>query len=78
MADDNWIEKAVKHKGSLTAAAKKKGKSVAAEAETEAKSPNKKIAARGRLALRFKGMAGKGKNIRKPGTKKPATSKRSL
>ena len=75
MAKDKWIQGAIKHEGSLTKAAKKHGKSVAAEAKVESKSPNKKIAARGRLALRFKGMAGKGKNIRKAGSKKH--SKRS-
>lgn len=66
MAKDKWIQGAVKNKGSLTRAAQRKGKSVAEEAKSEAKSPDKKIAARGRLALRFKGLAGKGKNIRKP------------
>ncbi len=73
MAKDNWIQGAVKHEGSLTLAAKKHGKSVAAEAKSESHSPNKKIAARGRLALRFKGMAGKGKNIKKTGKKKHST-----
>lgn len=66
MAKDKWIQGAVKHKGSLTNAASKHGKSVVEEAKSEAKSPNRKIAARGRLALRFKGLAGKGKNIHKP------------
>lgn len=74
---DNWIEGSVTHKGAVRKAAAKHGKSVAAEAKTEAKSPNKKIAARGRLALRFKGLAGKGKNIRKRGAKKHSVSKRS-
>jgi hypothetical protein len=64
MAKDNWIAGAVRHKGSLTRAAHKHGKSVLAEARMEAKSSNKKIAARGRLALRFKGKAKHG-NIKK-------------
>jgi hypothetical protein len=69
---DNWIQDAVKKPGSLTRAAEKKGKSVSAEAHTEAKSPNKKIAARGRLALRFEGKAKHG-NIKKASAKKEAT-----
>ena len=77
MAKDKWIQSSVKHPGAVKEAAAKHGKSVAAEAKSEEKSPNKKIAARGRLALRFKGLAGKGKNIRKPGTKKKSISKRS-
>jgi hypothetical protein len=78
MANDNWIQSATRNKGSLTRAAKRRGKSVAEEAKSEAKSPDKKIAARGRLALRFKGLAGKGKNIPKPKSqRKAATRKRS-
>lgn len=77
MAKDKWISGAISHPGAVKNAAKKHGKSVAAEAKKESHSPDKKIAARGRLALRFKGMAGKGKNIRKKGTKKHSTSKRS-
>ena len=65
---DNWIQDAVKKPESLTRAAQKKGKSVSAEAHAEAKSPNKKIAARGRLALRFEGKAKHG-NIKKKSTK---------
>lgn len=61
---DFWIQGAVKHKGSLTAAAERHGKSTSEEAKEESKSPNKKIAARGRLALRFMGKAKHG-NIRK-------------
>lgn len=56
MAKD-WISGAVKHKGRLTAAAKKHGRSTLAEAKVEAKSSNKKTAALGRLALRFMGKA---------------------
>jgi len=59
-----WIGHAVKHKGSLTKAAEKHGKSVAEEAKTESHSPDKKIAARGRLAMRFEGKAKHG-NIKK-------------
>jgi hypothetical protein len=64
MAKEKWIQDAVQHKVSLTRSAHKHGKSVLAEARSESKSPNKKIAARGRLALRFKGAAKHG-NIRK-------------
>jgi hypothetical protein len=60
----DWIGGAVRHKGSLTRAAKKHGRSTLAEAKAEAKSPNKKIAARGRLGLRFMGKAKHG-NIKK-------------
>ena len=60
----NWIAGSIKKPGSLTRAAHKHGKSVLQEAKKEAHSPNKKIAARGRLALRFKGAAKHG-NIRK-------------
>ena len=49
----HWIQKAVKHPGALTAAAKKHGVSKLQEAEKEAHSKNKKIAARGRLGERF-------------------------
>jgi hypothetical protein len=48
-----WIQKAVKHPGALTAAAKRHGVSKLQEAEKEAKSSNKHIAARGRLGERF-------------------------
>lgn len=64
-----WIGDAVKRPGAVKDAAARKGKSVAEEAKSEAKSPDSKIAARGRLALRFKGMAKKG-NIRKGGNYK--------
>lgn len=57
MAKEMWIQGAVRHPGAVKRAAKKHGKSVAAEAKAEAKSPNKKIASRGRLALRFQGNA---------------------
>jgi len=72
--EGNWISGAVSHKGSLTRAAHKHGKSVPAEAKAEAKSPNRKIAARGRLALRFEGKAKHG-NIKKRHTKKLVASK---
>ncbi len=74
MAKDKWIGEAVRHKGSLTRAARKHGKSVLSEAKAESHSPNKKIAARGRLALRFKGAAKHG-NIRKKHSKKRVASK---
>lgn len=61
---DKWIQGAVKRKGSLTRAAKRHGRSKVAEAKAEAKSPDKKIAARGRLGLRFMGKAKHG-NIKK-------------
>lgn len=69
MAKDKWIQGAVRRKGSLTRAAKKHGRSTSVEAKVEAKSPNKKIAARGRLGLRFLGKAKHG-NIKKAGHKK--------
>ena len=70
MAKDNWIKDATsQHKGSLTRAAKKHGRSTASEAKVEAKSPNRKIASRGRLALRFMGKAKHG-NIKKAKAKK--------
>jgi hypothetical protein len=68
MAKDKWIGGAVRHKGSLTRAAKKHGRSTLAEAKAEEKSPNKKIASRGRLALRFMGKAKHG-NIKKAKSK---------
>lgn len=64
MAKDKWIQGAVEHKGSLTRAAKKHGRSTLAEARVEEKSPSKKISSRGRLALRFIGKAKHG-NIKK-------------
>ena len=74
MTKDKWIKGAVKKKGSLTAAANRHGKSVLAEAKSESHSPNKKIAARGRLALRFKGAAKHG-NIKKHHAKKRVAGK---
>jgi hypothetical protein len=50
---DKWIGSAVKKPGSLTMAAKRHGVSKLQEAEKESKSPNKHIAARGRLGERF-------------------------
>jgi hypothetical protein len=49
----NWIKGAIRHPGALTAAAKKHGVSKLQEAEKEAGSKNKHIAARGRLGERF-------------------------
>lgn len=69
MAKDKWIGSAVSHPGAVKAAAKRHGRSVLAEAKAEAKSPKKSVAARGRLALRFKGAAKKG-NIRKKHAKR--------
>jgi hypothetical protein len=71
----HWIKGAVKHEGSLTRAAEKHGKSTTEEAADEAKSPHKKIAARGRLAMRFMGKAKHG-NIKKAKGKKHHTRKR--
>lgn len=50
---DKWIQGAVKHPGALTRAAKAHGVGKLEEAKREAKSPNKHIAARGRLGERF-------------------------
>ncbi len=58
------VGEVVKHKGSLTRAAKQHGKSVPEEAKAEAASPDKHIAARGRLAMRFEGKAKHG-NIKR-------------
>ena len=49
----NWIAGAVKHPGALTAAAKASGRSKMEQAQHDAGSKNKKIAARGRLGERF-------------------------
>jgi hypothetical protein len=51
----NWIAKAVKHPGALTAAAKRKGVSKRQEAEKESHSSNPHIRARGILGKRFIG-----------------------
>ncbi|HEY2496555.1 MAG TPA: hypothetical protein VGK24_05760 [Candidatus Angelobacter sp.] len=53
MADKKFIQKAVKHPGSLRAAAKRRGVSTLQEAQKESHSSNKHISARGRLGLRF-------------------------
>ena len=50
---DNWIAGAVRHKGALTEAAKRAGKSKQAEAETESHSGNPKTRGRGILGMRF-------------------------
>lgn len=49
----NWIQKAVKHPGALTEAAKRHGKSKLQEAEAESHSSNPSIRARGALGKRF-------------------------
>lgn len=49
----NWIQKAVKHPGALTRAAKASGVSKLQEAEKESHSSNPKIRARGNLGKRF-------------------------
>ena len=49
----NWIQKAVKHPGALTAAAKRAGVSKLQEAEKESHSSNPHIRARGALGKRF-------------------------
>ena len=67
--EGKWIQGAISHKGSLTRAAHKHSKSVPAEAKAESKSSNRKIAARGRLALRFEGKAKHG-NIKKKHSRK--------
>lgn len=69
-----WIQRAVRHPGAVRKAAKKHRRSVAAEAKAESHSPNKKIAARGRLALRFMGKAKHG-NLKKKKTEKRAAKK---
>ena len=66
-----WIQGAVENKGSLTRAAAKHGVSTKQEAAKEAKSSDKHIAARGRLAMRFQGKAKHG-NIKKAKGKKHA------
>jgi hypothetical protein len=64
MAIDKWLGTAVKRPGSLKKAAKKHGRSTLTEAKIESKSGDRKIASRGRLALRFMGKAKHG-NIKK-------------
>lgn len=49
----NFIKKAIKHPGALTAAAKRRGVSKRQEAEKEAHSSNPHIRARGILGERF-------------------------
>jgi hypothetical protein len=49
----NWIQSAVKHPGALSAAAKRHGQSKLQEAESESKSSNPKIRARGALGAKF-------------------------
>jgi hypothetical protein len=49
----NFIKKAIRHPGSLTAAAQRKGRSKRQEAEVESHSSNPHIRARGLLGKRF-------------------------
>ena len=65
----DWISGAIKHPGAVKRAAKRHGRSVSEEAKAESKSSDKKIASRGRLALRLTGKAKRG-NIRKPHSRK--------
>lgn len=51
----NWIKKAVRHPGALTAAAKQHGVSKKQEAAKESHSSNPHIRARGILGKRFMG-----------------------
>ena len=48
-----WIQKAVKHPGSLSRAAERSGRSKLQEAEKESHSSNPHIRARGALGKRF-------------------------
>lgn len=73
MSCGKWIQRSVRHPGAVKEAAKKHGRSTLAEAKVEAKSSSKKIASRGRLALRFMGKAKRG-NIKKS---KKTTRKRA-
>lgn len=74
---NKWIqgtakkEGAVKHPGALKRAAAQHGRSTLEEAKAESHSPNKRIASRGRLGLRFLGKAKHG-NIRKAKAKRSA------
>ena len=70
---NKWIGEAISHPGAVKEAAARHGKSVLEEAKSEEKSPNRKIAARGRLALRFKGAAKHG-NIGKKKTRRKRVS----
>ena len=67
-----WIQGAVKHKGSLKAAAKRDGLSTKEEAAKESHSSNPKIRSRGNLAKRFLGTAKKGNIRKKKGAKRTA------
>lgn len=70
-AKNRWIQRGIKRPGRIQRAAKRAGVSVTEEARRMARSEDKSAAAAGRLALRFKGKAGRG-NIRR---KKRATSR---
>lgn len=71
VAKSKFIQKAVKHPGRVTRAAKRDGLTVPEEAKKMSKSPDKSRASAGRLALRFEGKAKHG-NFRKPKTRKRA------
>lgn len=49
----NFLKKAIKHPGALTAAAKRKGRSKLQEAEVESHSSNPHVRARGILGKRL-------------------------
>jgi len=51
-----WISKAIRHPGRETARAKANGVSVHQQMERDSKSPNKSLAAAGRLGLRLSAM----------------------
>jgi hypothetical protein len=53
MAEDKWIQGAVKHPGALSAAAQRHGVSKLQEAKKEAHSSNPHIRSRGLLGERF-------------------------
>lgn len=63
-ANKRWIQRGIKRPGRVKRAAARAGVSVTEEARRMAHSGDKSRAAAGRLALRFKGKAGRG-NIRK-------------
>jgi hypothetical protein len=65
----------IKHPGAVKEAAARHGISTEQEAKRESKSPDKHIAARGRLALRFEGKAKHGNFITKKGKKKSSGKK---
>lgn len=66
---------AIRHPGALRKAAKAHGRSTLQEAEVEKNSPDKSIASRGRLALRFMGHAKHGNIGKHVGPRKKHRSK---